>query len=179
MLLLEECRLLGSDAVLILWEPTFPRKASPPSSGWQVFLLSLLHLPVNFNVPSSLILFALMMKVILSKCNILQDPHGVTSQKTVFFIDTAVMIVKILWPMNKCYLTYSPLIYRFSVSVFIFQDRAIPPMKIMKPVFTLLLFTKISLIIISTTHVVSYITSLYIYITGIIARVRETLPINP
>jgi hypothetical protein len=31
----EKCRLLGYIAVWLLWEPTFRRNVSPPSSGWQ------------------------------------------------------------------------------------------------------------------------------------------------
>jgi hypothetical protein len=58
-----------------------------------VFLHSELQLLVTANVPSSLILVALMMEVI-RPCEtwFLQEPHGFTSQKTGFFIVTAVKI---------------------------------------------------------------------------------------
>jgi hypothetical protein len=36
-------------------------------------------------VPNSLILSTLMMEVFPPKCQFLQEPHGVTSQKTAFF----------------------------------------------------------------------------------------------
>jgi hypothetical protein len=42
-------------------------------------------------VPSSPIHVTLMMKMLISpKCRLLQEPHGVTSQKAAFFIVTAV-----------------------------------------------------------------------------------------
>jgi hypothetical protein len=53
-----------------------------------VFLRSLLRLIVTANVvPSSLILIALPME---AKHRSLKEPHGVTSEKTAFFIITAV-----------------------------------------------------------------------------------------
>jgi hypothetical protein len=56
----EEFRLLGCDAVWLLLEPTLRRNKSPPSSGWIVFLLSVLQLLVTANFTSSLILLTLM-----------------------------------------------------------------------------------------------------------------------
>jgi hypothetical protein len=41
-------------------------------------------------VPITLILFALMMEAILSSKTSVPEPHSVTSQKTTFFIATAV-----------------------------------------------------------------------------------------
>jgi hypothetical protein len=72
----EECWFLGYDAMWLLWEPTFRRNGSPPSSGrtsnWSMlwrnaFLRSRLQLLVIANaVPSSLIHFTLMMEATCS-----------------------------------------------------------------------------------------------------------------
>jgi hypothetical protein len=52
---------------------------------------SMCRLLVTANVPSSLILVTLMMEALSSsETSVLQEPHGVTSQKTPFFIVTAV-----------------------------------------------------------------------------------------
>jgi hypothetical protein len=58
----------------------------------RVFLLTVLRLLVIANVvPSSPILVTLMMEVLRSsETSVLQEPHCITSQKTTFFIVTAV-----------------------------------------------------------------------------------------
>jgi hypothetical protein len=71
----EECHILGCSAVQPLKEPTFWRKVSPPSSGWQRLVTS--------NIPSWPILVTLMMQAICSAetliftratwCNIPED----------------------------------------------------------------------------------------------------------
>jgi hypothetical protein len=50
-----------------------------------VFLRSVCRLLVTANVPSSPILVTLMMEALSSSETFLQEPHGVTSQKTPFF----------------------------------------------------------------------------------------------
>jgi hypothetical protein len=57
----------------------------------EVFLRSVLQFRVTANVSSSIILFTLIMDAIRSsETSVLQEPHVVTSQKTTFFIVTAV-----------------------------------------------------------------------------------------
>jgi hypothetical protein len=56
-------------------------------------------------VPSSPILLPLMIEGLSSKkCRFLQEPHGVTSQKTAFFIVTAVKTSNLTWhlPTGLC-----------------------------------------------------------------------------
>jgi hypothetical protein len=63
----EECRLVGCYAVWLLWEPTFRRNRTPPSSGRQesVYLRSVRRLLVTANVvPSSPIPVTLMMEAL-------------------------------------------------------------------------------------------------------------------
>jgi hypothetical protein len=56
-----------------------------------VFLRSVLRFLVTGNVPSSPILVILMIEALRSsETSVLQEPHGVSSQKTEFFIVTAV-----------------------------------------------------------------------------------------
>jgi hypothetical protein len=56
-----------------------------------VFPSSVLQLLVTANVPSPLILVALIMVAIFSsETSVVQKPRGSTAQKTVFFIVTAV-----------------------------------------------------------------------------------------
>jgi hypothetical protein len=83
----EECRLLGCYAVWLLYEPTFQRNISPPSSGWQesacfgcycVFFVHRFLSPWWWR------------RYVPPERRFLQEPHGVTSQKTTFFIVTAV-----------------------------------------------------------------------------------------
>jgi hypothetical protein len=53
-----------------------------------VFLCSVHRLLVKANIPSSPILVTLMMETLSSsETSFLQEPHGVTSQKTAFFTD--------------------------------------------------------------------------------------------
>jgi hypothetical protein len=61
---------------------------------WNVTLRGLLQLLVTANVvPSSPILFTLMVGAIITpKPRSLQDPHGFTSKKTVFFIVTSKLL---------------------------------------------------------------------------------------
>jgi hypothetical protein len=60
-------------------------------TGFVVFLSTVRRLVVTANVPSSPILVTLMMEALSSsECRLLQEPHGVTSQRTAFFIVTAV-----------------------------------------------------------------------------------------
>jgi hypothetical protein len=62
----EECRLLGCYAVWLLYEPTFRRNITPPSSGWQVLVCSMRQLLVTANVPSQPILVILIMEALHS-----------------------------------------------------------------------------------------------------------------
>jgi hypothetical protein len=84
--------VLGCYAVWLLEELTFRMNLAPPSSRGQesvnlVFLCSMCQLLVMANVPSSLILITLVMEALgSSKTSILKRPHGVTSQRTAFFI---------------------------------------------------------------------------------------------
>jgi hypothetical protein len=59
----EECRLLICYAVWLLYESTFRRNVSPPSSRWQESA-SVLRLLVTANVPSSPILVTLKVETI-------------------------------------------------------------------------------------------------------------------
>jgi hypothetical protein len=55
------------------------------------------QLLVTANIPSSLILVALMMEALVRpKCRFLQEPLDVTFQKTVFLIVTALKILSII-----------------------------------------------------------------------------------
>jgi hypothetical protein len=67
--------LLGCDVMWLLYELMFWRNVSL----------------VTANVPSLLIISALMMEVTyFSETSVLQEPQGITSQKTAFFIVAAV-----------------------------------------------------------------------------------------
>jgi hypothetical protein len=80
-----ECHLLECDAVWLLQEPTFRRNVSPHQGEKNQLLVT-----ANA-VPTSLILSTLMMgRYAHPKCRFLQEPHGVTSQNTVFFVVTVV-----------------------------------------------------------------------------------------
>jgi hypothetical protein len=62
----------------------------------------MLQLLVTADVaPSSVIVIALIMETIVPpKCQFLQEPHGITSQKTAFFIVTAVNTSNLTQPLN-------------------------------------------------------------------------------
>jgi hypothetical protein len=65
-----------------------------------VFLCNVRRLLVTANVPSSSILVTLMMEALQSpKRRFLQEPHGVTSQNTAFFLVTTVKL-QILYGRN-------------------------------------------------------------------------------
>jgi hypothetical protein len=66
----EECRLLGYYAVYLLYEPAFRRNASTPTSWWQEV--------TRFLSPWW------WRRYFLSKNLFIQEPHDVTSEKTVF-----------------------------------------------------------------------------------------------
>jgi hypothetical protein len=74
-----------------------------------VFLRRVRRLLVTANVvPSSLILVTLMMKALSSsEHRFLQEPHGVTSQKPPFFIDTAVKTSNLTKESKVIPVTYS------------------------------------------------------------------------
>jgi hypothetical protein len=67
-------------------------------------VLSLCQLLITASVvPSSKILVTLMKKVLVPpKCRILQEPNGVTSQKTQFFIVTAVKTSNLTKTLARC-----------------------------------------------------------------------------
>jgi hypothetical protein len=86
----EEWRLLGCYAVWLLQEPTFRRNLAPQSSGWPCSSQRASVASCGY-VPGSPILVTLMKETLSSsETRFLQEPHGVTSQKTAFYVMTCV-----------------------------------------------------------------------------------------
>jgi hypothetical protein len=92
LLELDECRLLGCYAVCLCKNRRFGPTCPLPLSGWQLVG----ELGTTFAVTSN----RSMLRVWF-----LQGPHGVTSQKTAFFIVTAVKVSNftVLDPVSCCY----------------------------------------------------------------------------
>jgi hypothetical protein len=77
---------MGCDAVWLLLEPMFRRNALPPASGWKESASNCLLLVTKLPACRFLSLWW-WRRYIPPKRWFLQEPHGVTTQKTPFFMD--------------------------------------------------------------------------------------------